>query len=71
MMNIPLIVKVNNVSSGGEVNFGVNILLQQDSFQKNNSPVTNHGDVTQFFVVSPINDPEVIDTQTNQVKILP
>ncbi|MBN2909020.1 hypothetical protein JQC72_05720 [Polycladomyces sp. WAk] len=70
-MNIPFIVKVNNVSSRGDVNFGLNLLLQQDAFQKNNSPVSNYGDGTLFFVFSPVNDPEAIDTQVNQVKLFP
>lgn len=67
-MVMPFIVKVNNVSSGGELNFGINVLLQQDSIQKNNSPVLNFGDAVRFVVFSPLNDPDIIDTQINQVK---
>jgi len=71
-MSIPLIVKVNNVSSGGEVNSSVvNVLLQQDSIQKNNSPVFNSGDASRFILWSPLNDPDVIDTPIKEGKFLP
>jgi hypothetical protein len=71
-MIIPLIVKVNNVSSGGEINSSVvNVLLQQDNIQKNNTPVVNNGDASHFILWSPLNDPDVSDTPIRELKFLP
>lgn len=46
-------------------------MMQQDSIQKNNTSSNNYGDASRFFVLSPMNDPDAIDSQINQVKRLP
>jgi hypothetical protein len=69
-MGIPFIVKVNNVSSSGELNFspGINFLLNQESFGKNNYTSTNTGDLARELIIGPIGDIDVVDTLIKQVK---
>jgi hypothetical protein len=69
-MGIPFIVKVNHVSSGGELNFspGINILLNQEHFGKSNSTSSNTGDLARELILGPVEDFDVVDTAIKQIK---
>jgi hypothetical protein len=69
-MGIPFIVKVNHVSSGGELNFspGINILLNQEHFSKSNLTSTNTGDLRRELIFGPVVDSDVVDTVVKQIK---
>jgi hypothetical protein len=41
------------------------------SRRDDDTAVTNKGDGALFFMISPVNDPEAIDAQVNQVKLFP
>jgi hypothetical protein len=69
-MGIPFIVKVNHVSSGGELNFspGINILLNQEHFSKGNATSANTGDLARELIFGPIKDIDVVDIPIKQIK---
>jgi hypothetical protein len=66
---MPFILKINNVSSTGQLNVApVNFLVNQESFQKNNFANSNTGDLPVSIVFGPILDSDVADTPVFQVK---
>lgn len=69
-MGIPFIVKVNNVSSAGELNFspGINFLLNQEHFGKTNATNENTGDLARELIIGPIGDFDVVDKAIKQIK---
>ncbi|MBA4541640.1 hypothetical protein H1164_01800 [Thermoactinomyces daqus] len=68
---MPFLIKLNNISSSGQLNMApVNLLLNQESFQKNNISSNNLGDLVLSLMNGPIFDQDFMDTPISQIKIV-
>ncbi|MDN4594839.1 hypothetical protein [Polycladomyces subterraneus] len=66
---MPFVLKINTVSSTGQLNVApVNFLVNQESFSKTNETNSNSGDLTVSIVFGPLLDSDVVDTPIFQVK---
>lgn len=68
---MPFLIKVNNISTSGQLNMApVNLLLNHDSFQKNNTSNFSIGDLAFSFMFGPILDQDLVDTSISQIKTI-
>jgi hypothetical protein len=66
---MPFVLKINTVSTTGQLNVApVNFLVNQESFSKTNEANSNSGDLTVSVVFGPLLDSDVVDTPIFQVK---
>ncbi len=68
-MNISIgILKVNNVAGAGGVNVGTTFIINPTSNTSNQIGTQNHGDGNTLITHNPINDPDMIDNPSNNIR---